>query len=366
MKEVKRKVLVTGGGTGGHIYPGLAVIEALKSASVLYVGSRRGLEKKLTQAYSIPFYQIHSRPLMGQGIFGKILSLFSIGTGFFQSLWILLKFRPQVVLATGGYVCSPVLLAAVLLRIPSLLLEQNLLPGRTTRFFSRLVSKVLVSFPESKSYLPQAHLVVTGNPVRKEIGSLTKEEGCRRLGIGSGFPVVTVMGASQGARALNRSLLGALPQLQEKPWTILHLTGETHYAAVVQEIERMKLSGKLQYIPFSFIEEMAAVYAASDFIISRAGATGLAELMQSGKGSILVPYPYAADNHQESNARWLEQKGGCRVVLEKDFTPQALVRALEEVFAHPEILRSLAKHAKEAAPRDPLEKILEVIEEAAA
>jgi len=356
-------IVVTGGGTGGHVYPGLVVAQALKLHRVVYVGSKRGLEKKVTETYNIPFRAIISRPLVGQGILKKVIGLLFMGIGFLQSFWFFLWFRPRVVLGTGGYVSSPVLLAAVALRIPSLLLEQNVLPGRTTRLLSRFVSRVLVSFGESKRFLPRAEIRVTGNPVRQEIGGMSKEEGCKKLGLSSEIPVIGVMGASQGARAINQALLQALPRMRDKAWQIVHLTGQTHYAMVLEESKKSLSGAILRYLPLPFLEEMAFFYAASDLIVARAGATSMAEIMLAGKPSILIPYPHAADNHQEMNARWLEERGGSILLLETALSAGSLIQEVERLITNPAKRIEMGETAKKAAPPNPLQSILANIED---
>jgi len=173
------------------------------------------------------------------------------------------------------------------------------------------------------------------------------------------------MGASQGARALNEVLLDALSNLAGKPWQILHLTGSAHYPQIMERTRQMPPFEALRYKAFPFVEEMAAVYAASDLIVSRAGATSLAEIMRAGVPSILVPYPYAADNHQELNARWLENRNGCRVILEKDFSPAVLVSALEMLLGKPESLLGLGENARKASPKDAVKEVVRMIEDVA-
>lgn len=355
------KIIITGGGTGGHVVPGLTVADALRNHVLLYVGSNHGLEKKLASSSGIAFQPILTRALMGQGILGKLKTLFLIGLGFLQSLKIIAAFKPRLVLGTGGYVSSPVFLAAAALGIPTILMEQNVLPGRTVRFLSKKMTKVLVSFEESKAYLPGTSVVVTGTPLRSKIGTVGKEEACQRLQLSPLKPVVLLMGASQGARALNEALLGALPYIKDKPWQILHLTGKAHFDKVSEKSRQILQGSALTYVAFPFVDAMENFYGASDLIISRAGATTLSELMLAGKPSILVPYPYAADNHQEMNARWLEGHGGCHVVLEKDFSSSLFVSTLESMLSDPKTLETMGARAKQVSKPNALVDVLGVI-----
>lgn len=358
-------IVMTGGGTGGHVIPMLSIADALKGRPLLYIGSRHGFERDLAKARGIPYQSIMTRGLMGRGILGKVKTLFLIGLGFFQSIKILAVKKPRLVIGTGGYVSSPVFLAASALGIPTLLLEQNLLPGRTVRFLAKKVTKVLVSFEESKSYLPGASTVVTGNPVSCSIGKIGKEEACRRLGLAADKPVVLAMGASQGAKAINEALIKALPGLKKKPWQILHLTGEKHFGEVSEKSRKILEGGGLIYKAFPFADQMQNFYGAADLIVSRAGATTLAEVTLAGKPSIMVPYPYAADNHQELNARWLEKNGGCKVILEKDFSAERFLSELETLMSDPKSLKSMGENAARVSRPDALQNVLRIVEQTA-
>lgn len=359
------RVVITGGGTGGHVFPGLVVARALKSQDVIYAGSAKGFEKRGAEALGIPFYPIRASQITGKGALKKILNSANLASGFIQSLFFLRKFKPQVVIGTGGYVSAPVLLAASALKTKTLLLEQNLLPGRTTRFFSTRVSRVLTSFDESEKYLPGASVRVTGNPVREEIGKWGKREACEKLGLSPDRPVIFVTGASQGAQAINRCVLGALPMMADESWQIVHQTGEKHYEAVVEESKKNTFPGKLFYKAVPFVDEMGVMYGACDVVVARGGATSMAEILAAGKPSLIVPYPYAADDHQELNAKWLEDKGGCRVVSEKNFTPAFFCSTLKEWLGSPETLRGMGERARAAAHPDALERILDAIQEVA-
>jgi UDP-N-acetylglucosamine--N-acetylmuramyl-(pentapeptide) pyrophosphoryl-undecaprenol N-acetylglucosamine transferase len=365
MEEEKIKVVIAGGGTGGHVFPGLALAKALNPQNVVWIGLENGFEKKQAEQAGILFYSIKASPLVGKAFFKKIFNLARLAFGFFQAFFSLLKIKPSVVVGTGGYVSAPVLLSSLILRIPTLILEQNVLPGRTTRFFAPFVSCVLASFEDTKVYLPKAKVAVTGNPVRREIGQWGKVEACEKLGLSAQKLTLLVMGASQGAQALNRVLLQALPFLAKENWQVLHLTGKTHYEKVIEESQKVLSGISMVYKPFAFVEEMGVFYSACDLVVARAGATSLAEIMQAGKPSLLIPYPYAADNHQEINARWLEKKGGCMVVLEKELTANLLYEKLKQLLGNREALEEMGKKAKEASCHDALERILAIVKEVA-
>ncbi|MCL5054956.1 MAG: undecaprenyldiphospho-muramoylpentapeptide beta-N-acetylglucosaminyltransferase [Firmicutes bacterium] len=357
------KIIVTGGGTGGHVFPALVLMQHLASHEIVYAGSSKGIEKKLVPAYGFHFLEIDSMPLTGKRILKNFIGILVLCKGTLQSLLFLFKFKPNLIIGTGGYVSFPVLAAGWILKIPTVLLEQNLLPGKTTRIFSRLSSCVCVSFEETAKFLPKVKTKFTGNPVRSEIGSIQHDAACAALGLSAERPVVLVMGASQGAKALNACLLEALRLMQDETWQILHLTGESHYHDVLQKAQGVQNKEALVYKAFPFADKMEIFYAASDLIVSRAGATTIAEILTAGKPSILIPYPYAADNHQEINARWLEEKKGCEMLLEKDLTPESFYRILKEWLSKPDKLKEAGKQAKLLSNPDAAEKIIAVLEE---
>lgn len=362
------RVVIAGGGTGGHFYPLLVVARKMKGThEVLFVGSRKGLEQERISREGFRFSSID-----GEGI-GKILSmrtvraLFSLSRGFFQSRSILKAFQPGVVVGGGGYVSAPVIGAAWSLRIPVVLLEQNLWPGRVTRFLAPLATKILVSFEETLPNLPPGKVAVTGNPVRESIITATREEGCRALGLDPARFTLMVSGASQGARSINEAILRALPELAARTnWQIIHLVGEKHFPEIQRSVEPLNLQEtSLRYLPFPYLEEVAHAYAACDLILGRAGATTLAEILARGIPAILVPYPYAAEAHQEKNARWLEKNGGGKILTDEEIRSSSfsLSSFLIQLAGDRESLQQMGRTGKSLFKEGAEEKILEVITE---
>ncbi len=222
-----------------------------------------------------------------------------------------------------------------------------------------------MSFEESKKFLPEGKTRFTGNPVRPEIGSVEQKKACEELGVSAQLPVVLVMGASQGAKTINACLLKAIPYMQDKSWQILHLTGEAHYSSVLEEARNALSKTSLVYKPFPFADKMEIFYAAATLIISRAGATTIAEILAAGKPSILVPYPFAAENHQQINAEWLAEKRGCGVLLEEKLTPETFYQVLNEWLSNPEKLKEVGDRAKSLSHPDAAGKIISVLEKIA-
>lgn len=304
------RVLLTGGGTGGHLYPGLAVAERLRQRGVQcrFVGTKRGIEARVVPERHFPFHAIRARGLAGKP-WQKLLALVQTFYGTLQSVFVLQQQRPELVVSTGGYVCAPVLLAARLRGTPVVMLEQNALPGKVNRKLAPFARRICLSFEESRKFFPAARCEVTGNPVRSEILEASREQGRAHFNIPSDRPVLLVTGASQGAASLNRAVEKALPLWKDQAWTVLHLTGPKHLQGVEEHSGTVLQGGKLDYRCFGYMAEMHLAYAAADLVVSRAGATTLAEITARGLPAILVPYPFAADRHQDYNADTLVTRG---------------------------------------------------------
>ncbi len=359
------RVLFASGGTGGHIYPGLAIARALKDKGnkLLFVGTRRGLEKRILEEENFPLSFIWVRPWLRRDWRGLLSVLGQLFISLFQSLYILKKFRPHLVVATGAYLSAPVVMAASLLNIPAFLHEQNLVPGITNRFLSRLwgVKAIGVTYLESERYFPRAKVKLTGNPVRKEILEADRTRGRESLGLDPEKKVVLIFGGSGGARRINNAVLEALRILGSySELQIMHITGRERFGEVSQQLET--LSPPQNYLVYPYLYNMAEALASSDLVVSRAGATTLAEIAARGLPAILIPYPYAAGNHQEYNARHLEKKGAAKVILDRDLTPDRLVKTVLEIVNDSFSLERMSGAAKALSQPAALGRILEVID----
>lgn len=354
------RVVLAGGGTGGHLYPALAVAEKVSAGGgqVLFVGTRRGLGARVVPERGFQIAFVRARGL-GGGPVGLALAAFEIGLGFLQSLVLLLRERPNLVIGTGGYVCVPVVLAAAVLRIPAILLEQNALPGKATRFLSRFARRVCVSLPGGLAGLPADRVEVTGNPIRQEILERDRSEARRRLGLAEGRTCLLVTGASQGAGSLNRAVLRALPQWRECPWTVLHLTGPGHLEEVQVRSSGILEGARLEYRPIGYLEDIAELYAAADLVVCRAGATTLAEITARGLASVLVPYPHAAEGHQEKNAEVLVEQGAA-LLLEDRAVEEELGKRVEDLLARPDELASMSQASLRLGHPEAAASVLEV------
>ncbi|MCK4416930.1 MAG: undecaprenyldiphospho-muramoylpentapeptide beta-N-acetylglucosaminyltransferase [Candidatus Latescibacteria bacterium] len=360
---VRLRVLLAAGGTGGHIFPAIAIADEVKGrypgAEILFVGTRRemgarlisqaGYRLKTITAWSLP-RRLSLRTL----IFPVVLVL-----GILQAAWIMLSYRPRVAIGTGGYASGPVLVTAWFLGIPVVIQEQNLLPGVTTRVLARIARQVNVSFEQSKKYLSSYHnLVVSGNPIRKEIGTVTKSKAQKKLDLDSSKKTLLVFGGSQGANRINQALLDALEELSRaNNLQILWQTGKRDYL----EVKGKMASVTLPILLWAFIEDMASALGAADLVIARSGATTIAELTKCGVPSILIPYPYATTGHQEQNARVLLEAGACCLILDKDLNGKRLAAIVTELLNNKRKLQQMAENSRRLARPKAAELIVDTM-----
>jgi UDP-N-acetylglucosamine--N-acetylmuramyl-(pentapeptide) pyrophosphoryl-undecaprenol N-acetylglucosamine transferase len=357
----KLRIIVSGGGTGGHVYPALSLALELKrlKADVLYIGKKGGLEGELVPAAGVPFATVSARgwsarPLRAAG------AILALGLGTVQALGLLGGFRPDLVVGAGGYVSLPVIAAARMLGRRILLLEQNVLPGKVTRFLAGWAEKICLSFEESKEYLPGERCVVTGNPVRGEIVSRKREEGAGNLGVsGDGFCLL-VSGGSQGAHSLNLAVLEGLKAWRDREWVVIHLTGKNDFEEMRGRGGEITAQAPLKYLPFPYLRNMADAYAVAGLYVGRAGATVLAEITARGLPGILVPYPHAADRHQDVNARWFEKNGAGMVIPDGEIMV-SLPEAVMKTVGKPDLLRDMSEKSKSLGRPDALEGIVNTV-----
>ncbi|AGA70218.1 UDP-N-acetylglucosamine--N-acetylmuramyl-(pentapeptide) pyrophosphoryl-undecaprenol N-acetylglucosamine transferase [Desulfitobacterium dichloroeliminans LMG P-21439] len=361
------RVIVTGGGTGGHIYPALAIAKGILAkvpdSEILYVGTREGMEARLVPEAGISF-----KGVSGQGLPRKIsLDTLKVGGKTIKALWetkeILKKYKPDLVVGTGGYVSGPVVLTAALFGIPTLLHEQNALPGITNKILTRFVRKVMVTFPESIAHFGvRKKLILTGLPVRPEIGSISRQKGADCLGLRPEHLTLLVTGGSRGARSINQAMPKVLRQLANHPEIqVIWATGKATYQETVETLKAEGIQWQREnWRILEYLKAMPEALACADLFVGRAGATTLAEIMVAGKPGILIPYPFAAENHQEFNARALEKDGAARVILDQDLTGENLWAVIQGLAENPEQLAEMSRSARKSGQPDALEKIVKV------
>lgn len=326
------RCVIAGGGTGGHLFPGIAIAEAfLKRESgnqVLFIGTERGIEARVLANGRFPLKMIHAMPLKGRSFIGKGKALWVVPKSTREAMNILKEFRPQIVLGVGGYASGPGVLAAALLGIKRAIHEQNVIPGMTNRILKRISQKVFVSFEETKQYFPETKTVVTGNPIRKEIvlsGPFREKKDRFTL---------LLFGGSAGAHRINTAMMEALDFLSDlKPlFSIIHQTGKEDWALVSKQYQQKGFEAEV--VPF--IDEMARYYRKADLVICRSGASTVAELAVCRKASILIPYPYAAHQHQFINAQKLVDRGAARMIPDDALNGASLSEAIRFLYHHPE------------------------------
>ena len=336
------RVMVAGGGTGGHVFPGIALAEEVVTRHPLndavFVGTARGLEARVVPQAGFPLELIEVKGLKGKGVLGVLWNLLLLPRAFLQSWRILRRWQPDLVVGVGGYASGPVVLAAALLRIPTAVQEQNAVAGMTNRLLGRVVQAAFTAFPEAARRFPPRKVYQLGNPIRRKL----MENFMRPQADHAGTRLL-VFGGSQGAHALNMRVIEALPHLADLRDTlgITHQTGARDREQVEKGYRACGFTPDVR----EFITDMSTAYAGSDLVVCRAGATTLAELTVCRKPAILVPFPAAADNHQVMNAKSLVDAGAAVMIEERGLTGEILAREIRRILASPEVREEMARGA---------------------
>ncbi|EHB65154.1 MULTISPECIES: undecaprenyldiphospho-muramoylpentapeptide beta-N-acetylglucosaminyltransferase [Paenibacillus] len=361
------RVVLTGGGTGGHIYPAVAIARQCEledpKTEFLYIGGERGLESKLVPQEKLPFESIDITGFRRKLSFENVKTIMRFFKGVHRSKALLSQFKPDVVIGTGGYVCGPVVYAAAKLGIPTMIHEQNAIPGLTNQFLSRYADTVAVSFEGSEKAFPKAkRAVYTGNPRATTVQSANRERGFASLGIPMDSQVVLIVGGSRGAKAINDAMIGMASHIGRLPGIhFVFVTGDTYFERTREEIRSRlgTMPNHLHIMPY--VHNMPEVLAATSLIVNRAGASFLAEITSLGIPSVLIPSPNVTNNHQEANARQLEDAGASRMILEKDLTAETLFGRLEEIMTSPDVRKSMSEASRKLGKPDSAAVIVEEI-----
>ncbi|MBI2842811.1 MAG: undecaprenyldiphospho-muramoylpentapeptide beta-N-acetylglucosaminyltransferase [Armatimonadetes bacterium] len=355
------RVVITGGGTGGHVYPALSIARQLSEsgAELLFIGSEHGPERGLAEKEGLPFAPVPSGPVVGLFSVRTARSAVKLGFGVLRAYSILRRFQPDVLIGTGGYTSAGVAFAEWLRRGRIIIHEQNSIPGRTNLLLAKLARKICVTFEDSVQYFPRDRTVVTGLPVRRDIQAGMDRTAARRLfGLDAERFKVLIFGGSQGARRLNEVVLECVPSLVKAGLQVLHQTGQKNYGDVIAR--RPDVNG---YVVRPYIDEMAAAYSVADLVVSRSGASTIAEITVSGLPCILIPYPYAHAAHQSKNAEVLARAGAAQVVEERDLTGPVLAGIILRLAGDSARLRAMAEASKNLGRPDAAERIVEVVKE---
>lgn len=348
-------VLIAAGGTGGHVYPALAVTEYLRdhAIKVTWVGTARGLENRIAPAKYIPFEKISISGLRGKGFISWLLAPLKLILAVAQAIIILLRTKPDVVLGMGGFVSGPCGLAAFILRKPLYLHEQNTIPGLTNKVLSYLATTVMQAFPDS--FKGKKNIITTGNPVRRDILDLEQPE--RRLSSHKNNIHLLIIGGSLGAQSLNENVPDALSGITEKLLPdVWHQTGKNKYKTTIKKYNEVKIAAKVT----EFIEDMEEAYKWADLIICRAGALTISELAIVGVAAILVPYPHAVDDHQTKNAKILTSVGAAILIQQDQLVPVLKNTLLELIKSGRIKLIEMAKAARSLSKPDATKIVAEI------
>ncbi|MCG2830274.1 MAG: undecaprenyldiphospho-muramoylpentapeptide beta-N-acetylglucosaminyltransferase [Desulfobacteraceae bacterium] len=355
-----KRIVFAGGGTGGHLFPGIAIAEAFIKRNaenrVIFISTGKPFEVSVLEEKKFQLKTITAEGIKGRGIVRQIISISKIPKGLFESMLILKNFRPHLVIGVGGYSAGPVVLGAWLMGIKIVLHEQNILPGITNRILSYLADRIYVSFKDTKGNFNPRKVCVTGNPVRNEVLCFEMKETAISGSVQDKLFTIFVIGGSQGAHSINMAVVDALKFLKEKDaFFFIHQTGAADEEDVKNAYREEGITGTVK----SFFNDMGQQYRNADLVICRAGATTVAELTAIGKGALLIPYPFAADDHQVLNAKILSDAGAAEIMLQKELSGRSLARKIEYYASNYKTLSNMALMAKKLGRPDAAEAIVD-------
>ncbi len=358
--DLPGRVVIAGGGTGGHLFPGIAIAEEIRSRApdcrVLFISRGNDFERTALARAGFPLAAIAIEGIKGRGLWNQVRALLRLPGAVLAASALLGAARPEIVIGLGSYAAGPVVMAAWLRRVPVGLCEQNTLPGITNRALARLADRIYTSFEQTAGGFDPRKVLWTGNPLRMEIVRASETAGRRVPGGGREPFSVLILGGSQGARAINRGVCEAIAHLAPcERFAFVHQTGAADAEAVAAAYRTAGISARVQ----AFFDDMAARYLASDLIVCRAGATTVAEITALGKPAIFIPFPHAADDHQRRNAERLVQAGAAEMILETELTGERLAARIAHFAAHPEELKALAARAAALGRPDAARRIVD-------
>lgn len=344
------RVIITGGGTGGHIYPALALADSIKKNDkknqILYVGANRGIETTIVPEYGLDFVGLDLQGISRKKLLSNFKTLSMLQKSIKKSKQIIDDFKPDVVVGFGGYASSAMLIAAQSKKIPTVIHEQNSMPGLTNTWLSKKANKVAVSFESTIEQFPKNKTVLTGNPRAQKVVENKRKAKLSEYGLKNNKKTILIFGGSQGALNINKAFIGAAQRISsEKDIQILFVTGPKYYESTLLKLGELgiKESGNIKSIPY--IENMDDILRNIDLIVARSGATTLAEITAMGVPSILIPSPNVTANQQEINARDLEEKGATKVIVESELTSEMLFHDLKKIIEDKKILSSMSRKA---------------------
>ena len=349
------RLIIAGGGTGGHVYPGISLarewLSRDSSNEVAFVGTAHGIEAKILPREGFELFTISVGRLKGQRALTKVMTLAGLIVSMIQSLKILIGYKPELVIGVGGYASGPLVLAAWMHGIKTCIQEQNSIPGITNKILGKFVKRIFISFPETADYFSEKKVSLTGNPIRKEIAEMDFDR------TETGKNTLLIFGGSQGAHRINTAMIEALPfldQLKDR-LDVIHQTGESDLEEAHLAYSENVFGAEVE----AFIYNMPEYYRKADLLICRAGATSIAEILCSGLPAIFVPFPFAADNHQEINALSLVKRDAAEMIIEKELTGQVLGNRIKELITDEDKRREMGRRARELARPDAAKDIID-------
>ena len=356
------KIVLTGGGTGGHLIPLVAVARKLREKNpgieLLFMGPKGEMEKTLMAQEGIPVKYLLAGKMRRYFSLWNVVDFFKVPIGIIQALWMLLWDLPDAIFSKGGYASVPVVLVGWIYRIPTLIHESDSVPGSTNIVLAKFADRVAVSYPEAESYFPPSQVVLTGNPLREDVINGDPNQARAKFSLIESKKVIFIYGGSQGSRTINNRILNILPKLLDK-YQVIHQTGEKNYEEVKHRAGELGIkAGREGYYPIAFIDtELKDIYAVSDLVIIRAGANTISEAAANGKPAIIIPISDSANNHQRMNAFSLAKLGACIVLEENNLGENILMENIESIMENSELSQKLARNIQSFYHPDATEKI---------
>lgn len=357
------KIAIAGGGTGGHLFPGIAIAEELKSkdgsAEVIFIGTEHGIEASIIPREGYPIRYLRAEGVVGKSLAKKVKAGIKTVFSVYDSYALLKQLRPDALLGLGGYASFGPVLTASLMSIPTVIMEQNAVPGLANRILGRVADMICVTYHESLSFFPKNKTYITGNPVRQGMLTAGREAAYDLFGLERGKFTVFVFGGSLGARKINSAVCGAFTYINDirEKIQFLHQTGKSDYDAVRETYRKWSFRGTVS----AFVHQMAEAYAVADLVISRAGATTLAELTAVGRPAILIPYPYAAGNHQEINAQRLAEMGAARVIPDHELDSEILAKDIRDLYESAATRHEMERSSRSLGKPEAAQKVVEIV-----
>ena len=350
------KAIIVAGGTGGHIYPAIAIINKIKekepNSEILYIGTSDRMEKDIIPKLGIPFVGIEMKGLNRKNVFSNFSVIKRFLNAVKKAEKEIKKFSPDIVIGAGGYITAPVLYAAHKLKVPTLIHEQNSIPGVSNKFIGSFADKICVSLPNSLNLFPKKKTIYTGNPRSEEIINV-KKKSKKSLGFDENKKLVVFVMGSLGSTTMTEKLKELIPSFSNKNYQVLIITGKSYY----DEYKDIEVSDNVKILPF--MDDLINLLKDSDLIVSRAGASTIAEITAIGLPAILVPSPYVTNNHQYKNAKELEDNGACHIVLEDEFEKNRIINEIDKIFDDKESYLEMVENSKKLGITDSASRIYE-------